>query len=443
MRTIAFAFLLGVPLLAGQDDSFLIRGATVHPVASAEIQNGSVLVRDGKIVGVGRNLAAPKGTRIIEGKGLHVYPGMIDSGTDIGLSEIGSIRESVDVGEIGKFDPQLRAEVAINPASEHIPVTRANGITAVISLPMSAGGDGGGRRGGGGGSIITGQAALVHLDGWTWEEMEVKKSAAMAMRFPTIISGGGRFGGGDMPPDVAARFSFTEQKKTYETELRELKDFFEQARRYQIAKAANGKDFRTDLKMEAMLPVLEGKEPLVVMASRERAIHDAVQFAEQQKVKVIIADPRELGKMGPELKARNIPVILGPTLALPAQEDHPYDSPVTLPGDYFKAGVKFAFGTFSGNNEFSRNLPYQAATAVAFGLPYDEALKAVTINPAQIWGVGDKMGSIEEGKSADLMVTDGDPLETKTQVKQLYIKGKTVDLDSKHKRLYEKYLNRP
>jgi len=435
--------LLSISLWAGQDDSFLIRGATIHPVAAAEIQNGSVLVRDGKIVGVGRNLAAPKGTRIIEGKGLHVYPGMIDSGTDMGLSEIGSTRESVDVGEIGKFDPQLRAEIAINPESAHIPVTRANGITAVISLPMSPGGEGGGRRGGGGGSIITGQAALVHLDGWTWEEMEVKKSAAMAMRFPTILSGGGRFGGGDMPPDIAARFSYTEQKKSYDTELRELKDFFEQARRYQKLKSTGSKDFRTDLKMEAMLPVLEGKEPLVVMASRERAIHDAIQFAEQQKVRVVIADPRELGKVGPELKSRNIPVILGPTLALPAQEDHPYDSPVTLPNEVFKAGIKFAFGSFSGNNEFSRNLPYQAATAVAYGLPYEEALKAVTMNPAQIWGVGDKMGSIEEGRFADLMITDGDPLETKTQVKQLFIKGKAVDLESKHTKLYEKYLNRP
>src|SRR5438105_5354036 len=130
MKSIAFAFLFAIPLAAGPDDTFLIRGATVHPVASAEIQNGSVMVRDGKIVGVGRNLAPPKGIRIIEGKGLHVYPGIIDSATQIGLSEIGSTRESVDTGELGKFDPQLRAEIAINPSSEHIPVVRANGITS-------------------------------------------------------------------------------------------------------------------------------------------------------------------------------------------------------------------------------------------------------------------------------------------------------------------------
>jgi imidazolonepropionase-like amidohydrolase len=440
MKSIMLVVLFSVSLLAGTDDTFLIRNATVHPVASAEIQNGSVLVKDGKIVGVGRNLAAPKGVRIIEGKGLHVYPGMIDSATQIGLAEINSTRESVDTGELGKFDPQLRAEVAINPASEHIPVARANGITTVITLPLSGGGDGGGRRGGGGGNIIAGQAALVHLDGWTWEEMDVKKSAAMAMRMPTILSPGGR-GGGDMPPEIAARFSYADSKKSYETELRELREFFEEARRYQKAKTASVKGFRPDLKFEAMLPVLEGTEPLVIMAGRERAIRDAVQFADQQKVHVVIADPRELGKMGPELKARNIPAILGPTLALPLHDDDPYDAAYTLPDQFFKAGVKFAFGTF--NNEFVRNIPYQAATAAAFGLPYDEALKAVTLNAAQIWGVSDKLGSIEEGKAADLMVTDGDPLEAKTQVKQLFIKGKNVDLDNKHKRLYEKYLNRP
>jgi imidazolonepropionase-like amidohydrolase len=436
MKSLVMAFLLTLPLAASDDDSFLIRGATVHPVASAEIQNGSVLVQNGKIVGIGRNIAAPKGTRIVEGKGLHVYPGMIDSATEMGLSEISSIRESVDVGEIGKFDPQLRAEIAINPASEHIPVTRANGITSVIAMPMSTGG-GGGFPGAGRGSIITGQAALVHLDGWTWEEMEIKKSAGMGMRFPIIPALNPRFGGGDFP----GAKTFTESKKDYETELRELKEFFENARRYQKAKAAKEKGFQTDLKYEAMLPVLEGTEPLVIVASRERAIRDAVQFADQQKVRVIIADPRELGKMGSELKSRNIPAILGPTLALPLHEDDPYDAAYTLPDQFYKAGVKFAFGSF--DNQFARDLPYQAATAVAFGLPVDEAVKAVTLNAAQIWGVADRIGSIEEGKSADLMVTDGDPLEAKTQVKLLYIKGKTVDLDNRHKRLYEKYLARP
>jgi len=419
MKSLALTLACAVSLVAGNDDTFLIRGAAIHPVAGSDIDNGYVLVKDGKIAGIGRaNFTPPKGMRVIEGKGLHVYPGMIDSGTEIGLAEIGSTRESVDTAELGKFDPQLRAEIAINPASEHIPVTRANGITSVITLPS---GSGAAQRG-----IISGQAALIHLDGWTWEEMDIKKSAAMTMRMPTLLASG---------------VPYAEAKKTYETDLRELREFFEAARRYQKSKAANSGGTPTDLKYEAMLPVLEGKQPLLIVAQRERAIRDAIGFADQQKVKVIIANPRELGGVGAELKSRGIPVILGPTLALPLREDDPYDAAYTLPSQFFRAGIKFAFASL--NNQFSRNLPYQAATAVAFGLPYEEALKAITLNPAQIWGVGDAIGSIEEGKWADLMITDGDPLEARTQVKQLYIKGKAVDLDNKQKRLYEKYLNRP
>ncbi len=166
MKSFAIVFLAALPLLAASDDSFMIRGAVVHPVSGPAIDNGSILVRDGKIVGVGKNLSVPKGVRVIEAKGMHVYPGMIDSATEMGLSEISAIRETVDTGELGKFNPQLRAEIAINPASEHIPVTRANGITTVISLPMGAGGEMRMMRNGNA-SIITGQAALVHLDGWT------------------------------------------------------------------------------------------------------------------------------------------------------------------------------------------------------------------------------------------------------------------------------------
>jgi imidazolonepropionase-like amidohydrolase len=198
--------------------------------------------------------------------------------------------------------------------------------------------------------------------------------------------------------------------------------------------------FKTDLKLEAMIPVLDGKVPCAVSASRERSILDAIAFAQKQKIKIVILQPREIGKAGPELKAKNVPVILGRVLALPEGEDSPYDEAFTLPAEAYKAGVTFAFGTF--NNEFVRNLPYQAATAVSFGLPQAEALKALTITPAQIWGVSDQVGSVEKGKWADLMVTDGDPLEASTQVKHLFIKGKEIDLTNKQTRLNEKYSSR-
>ena len=185
MRRLLLTLTLSLLPAIAADDNLLIRGATVHPVSGPEIKDGSVLVRDGKIVGIGHNLSAPHGTRVIEAKGMHVYPGMINSATELGLDEISSIRESVDTGELGEFNPQLRAEIAVNPSSEHIPVTRANGITTAIVMPMGArGGEGRGPMSNAKPSIINGQAALVHLDGWTWEEMDIKRSAAMAHALP-------------------------------------------------------------------------------------------------------------------------------------------------------------------------------------------------------------------------------------------------------------------
>ncbi|MGC9970744.1 MAG: amidohydrolase family protein [Bryobacteraceae bacterium] len=424
-KILCMVLFCSVSLLAGTDDSFLLRGGTVHPVSGADIANGAVLVRDGKIVEIGARVAPPKGVRVIDVKGLHVYPGMIDSATEIGLSEISSVRETSDTAEIGDFNPQLRAIIAVNPASEHIPVTRANGITSVIAGPS--------------GGIVSGQAALIHLDGWTWQEMGIRPSAAMLLQFPVLQVASRRFAL-EVPGEDRPRATLAEARRNYERQLQRLREFFEQARRYRKAKAAGAPGFETDLKLEAMLPVLEGKLPLVVHAERERAIREAIRFGEQEKLRIVIAEATEAWKVAAELKAKNIPLILGPTLELPLEEDDPYDKPFTAPGELHKAGVKFAFGSFG--NQFARNLPYQAAAAVAFGLPYQEALKAVTLNAAEIWGVSDQIGSIEKGKWADLIVTDGDPLETRTQIKQEFIKGRAVDLDNKQRRLYEKYLNR-
>ncbi|HOK46656.1 MAG TPA: amidohydrolase family protein [Bryobacteraceae bacterium] len=419
-RTLLLIVLCSFSLRAANSDSFLLRGGTVHPVSGPDIPNGAVLVRDGRIVEVGAKIAAPKGVRIIDVKGLHVYPGLIDSASQIGLSEIGSVRETNDAAEIGDFNPQVRAIIAINPASEHIPVTRANGITSAIAAPT--------------GTLVAGQAALIHLDGWTWQEMAIAPSAAMVLQFPVIQArSGSRARTGAVP--------FAEQKRNYERRIQELRRFFEDARRYQKAKAAAPAGFETDLKYEAMLPVLEGKLPLVVQAARERAIKDAIAFAEREKLRIIISGATDAWRVAADLKARNIPLILGPTLALPAEEDDPYDKPFTAPGELYRAGVKFAFGSFS--TQFARNLPYQAAAAVAFGLPYEEGLKALTLNAAEIWGVADQIGSIDMGKWADLIVTDGDPLEVRTQVKMAFIKGRAVDLSNKHLRLYQKYLERP
>jgi imidazolonepropionase-like amidohydrolase len=416
-------------------------------VSGAEIKGVSVVLQDGRIAEIGARIVPPKGARIIEGKGLRVYPGMIDSATELGLSEISAVRESVDTGELGEFMPQLRALSAVNPESEHFGVVRVNGITSVMTFPSSGGGGGGGggRFGGGERQYISGQAALIHTDGWTWEDMAIDRSAAVHLIFPTL---GGRGGRGGAPPDAildmtpggAGATGFTAAKRTYDQQVAKIAEFFDEARQYRKERAAKAPGFKPVLKMEAMMPVLEGKVPLAVSAGRAGVIHDAIAFAEKQQIKIVILQPREIAKAGPELKAKNIPVILGEVLALPEQEDDPYDGAFTRPAEAYKAGVKFAFGTF--NNQFVRNLPYQAATAVAFGLPYEEALKAVTFNAAQIWGHGNDIGSVEKGKVADLMVTTGDPLEISTQVKYVFIKGKEVPLVNKQTRLYEKYMSR-
>ena len=420
-------------LAASESDSVLIQNVTVHPVSGPDIRNGSVLVIDGKIAEVGTEIASKGGARVIDGHGLNLYPGLINAATNVGLSEIESLRDTVDLDEIGLFNPELRAETVFNPSSEHIDVTRASGITTVISLPGS-GSRGFGRNAGS--TLITGQGALMHMEGWTWEEMAIKPAAVMDMLFPQIQT---------TPPQFAALLgpqarTYTEEERQYKERLKQLSEFFEHARRYQKAKAAGEANFQRDVKLEAMIPVLDGKLPLFIRAEKERSIKDAIEFADKEKVKIIIADPLEIGSTGPLLKARNIPVVLGKTFELPLRDDDPYDAPYTLPSQFYKAGVKICFGTF--DVEFARNVPFEAAQAVAFGLPREEALKGLTINSAEILGAGDQLGSIEKGKVADLILTDGDPLEARTHIKQMFIAGREVSLESRHTREYEHWLKR-
>jgi imidazolonepropionase-like amidohydrolase len=270
--------------------------------------------------------------------------------------------------------------------------------------------------------------------------MAVRAPAAMRLEVPRIQMPRQRFA--DMPG--ARHTTYAEAKKKYEEQMQQLNDFMDSARRYQVAKAAAGPGFETDLKLEPMLPVLAGKVPMLIRADKAREIRDSIAWADKQKLRMILERGEEAWKVAADLKAHNIPVILPATLRLPDEEDDPYDKPNIIPGELLKAGVKFAFATYGpGSDNNPRNLPYEASAAAAFGLPKEEALKGVTLYPAQIWGVGDELGSIEKGKWADLIVTDGDPLEARTQVRQVFIKGAAVDLENKHHRLYEKYLARP
>lgn len=418
-------------LLAAADDSFLLRGVTIHPVTAPEVANAMLLVQDGKIASMGLKVVAPKGVKVIDGKGLHVWPGMFNCATQIGVNEVSSVRDVNDTNEIGEFLPQVRAIVGVNVESDHIPVTRVNGITSVLTLPASMSG-GGGRRGGGANTpLIRGMAALLKLDGWTWEEMAWNQTAGIQLRWPSIVTRTQSF------PEGTVNIPFTEARHTYEEEKRKIEEFFENARRYQKAKGT----VPFEVTYEAMIPVLEGKVPVLVAAQRERPIREAIAFAEKQKVKLILFDVKKPGDALKLIAEKKIPVIVGQTTDIPLDEDDPYDATFMLPQELDKAGVKFAFATY--DNQFARNVPYEAAYAVAFGLPHEKAMRALTADAAEILGVGAQTGSIEKGKWADLQVTDGDPLEVRTQVKMLFIHGKSISLETKHTRLYQKYMSRP
>ena len=426
---LANVLFLTLPLLA--QESFVLRNVTIHPVTSADIAGGSISVVNGKIVELGTKVTAAKTVKVIDGKGLHVYPGMINCATQMGLSEVSSVRETNDTNEIGEFLPQVRAVVAINPDSEHIPVTRVNGITSSLTLPASITAVGTGPQ-----SILRGQAAIIRMDGWNWEDMAISRNAGLLMRFPAIVTrraGPGEFAASTVIP-------YAEAKKTYDAELKKVEEFFDSAKRYQAAKNAKAAGFKPNVQFDAMLPVLDGKVPLLIPAQRERTIRDVIAFAKKQNVKVILLDVAKPGKAIDLIKENNIPVIVGKPTSLPEDEDDPYDAAYSLPGQLHKAGIKFAFGTY--DNQFARNLPYEAAFAVAYGLPYEAALKALTIGAAEIFGISSEIGSLEKGKSADFVVTDGDPLEVRTQVKMLFIRGKNVTLETKQTKLYEKYMNR-
>ncbi|MCS6804790.1 MAG: amidohydrolase family protein [Acidobacteriota bacterium] len=408
---------------AAQGPVYAIKNAQIVTMAGPPIERGTVVIRNGRIAAVGANVSIPGNAQVIEAAGLAVYPGMIDSHTSIGLTEIGQVRATVDTTELGEFNPHMRAIVAVHPASELIPVTRLNGITSVITRPA--------------GGTLSGQAALINLDGWTWEEMALKPSVGIVFNYPSLRSG--RFF--DFNTFEFQERSFERAKRERDEKLDKIRKLLDDTRAYIKAKEARSRSFNPDHVLEALIPVVKGDMPLIVSAERQRDITSAIEFTSEQKVKMILSGGDEAWKVASLLKEKNIPVLLGPILSLPNDEDEPYDQPFTTAKKLLDAGVKFAFQT--GDSSNARNLPYHAAMCVAFGLPREEALKALTIYPAQIWGVADQIGSIEVGKLANLAVWDGDPLEIRSQVKHLFIKGRSIPLKSKHTELYERYRNRP
>ena len=415
--------------LAKTSVSFAIVGATIHPVNGAEIPGGTVVCEQGKIKAVGTNVAVPKGTKIIDGKGKHVYPGLISANTSLGLTEIASVSGSLDLAETGNINTNVNTAIAVNPDSELIPVARANGITHVLTRPE--------------GGLISGTSALIRLDGWTWEDLRAGGQIALHIQWPSV------------PPtatpttDPAQLTQQEERKKTYDRNLKAIGQAIDDARAYQQAKNASGKGgqpLKADPVLEAMIPVLEGKVPVIMHAEEIRQIKNAIKWTEEEGLRMILAGSTDVWRVADLLKEKQIPVIVTGVLNVPARDDESYDSAYAVAANLHAKGVKFCIANPGGSFDaaFTRNLPYHSAMASAFGLPKEEALKAVTLYPAEILGLGAALGSIEVGKSASLILTDGDPLEIRTKILAEYIDGRPVNLNNnKHYKLYEKYNNRP
>ncbi len=401
-------------------------GGTVHTVSGPTIENGAVLVEAGRITAVGANLTPPADATVVDCRGKQVYPGFIAANTQLGIVEVETVEGSNDARETGNVNPNIRAEVMFNPDSDLLPVTRINGVTSALVVP--------------GGGAVHGTSALMHLDGWTPEDMTLRAPVGLHVDWPSMRPQRGFF----------VRLSEEEQAKARDAAIAAIRSEFDDARAYETARAAEGRTgvprHDADAKWDAMRAVIRGEVPVFFHAEAASQIRAVLDFVDEQKLKgAVLVGGQDAWRFADELKRRGMSVIVAGTLALPARIDDAYDEAFTVPAKLAAAGVRFCIadggGTFSAAN--ARNLPYHAAMAAAYGLSRDEALRSVTLYPAQILGVGDRLGSIEPGKIADLQVTDGDPLEDSTHCEQVFIGGRAIPMESRQTRLFHKYDSRP
>ena len=408
---------------------FAIRNARIVTVSGPDIDNGTVVIRDGKIEAVGAAVNVPAGAQTIDGHGLSVYPGMIDAGTNMGLVEVPQgANGTVDLAETGDLNPNAKAIIAVNPHSAHIAVTRVEGITNTLTAPE--------------GGLISGQAALINLLGTSSKEMAVVPYAALVINYPRIAGGGG--GGFGVQQQQPA--NLTETLEANAREVDRIRKMLRDAEAYGRAQDAYTKDRslpRPDrnVVLESLVPYVRGEQPVIFRAEREAEIRGAIRFAEEMKLKPIILGGNDAWKVASLLKEKNVPVILTGVFSLPLREDDFYDTLYENPAKLQQAGVRFCISTGDAGAEV-RNLPLYAGMAAAYDLSKDDALKSVTLYPAQIMNVADRLGSIDVGKMANLVVTDGDLLEIRTHIRYLFIDGRPVVLTSRHTELNDAFKNR-
>ncbi len=395
-----------------QELPVIFRNATIHTGTGEVLTGADLLIEAGKITGIGRVTTTFKVSREINCEGKHIYPGLIAMNTTLGLLEIDQVRATADYNESGRVNPNSRAIIGYNTDSRVIPTVRSNGILIAQIAPR--------------GGLLSGTSGVVHLDAWNWEDAAMATDEGIFMSWPELDIG--------VTVDKKDRKN---REKEIEKERRELEDVFDAASAYRLAKST-GYLRTSDLRYEAMLPMLERKMNLYIRANSEKQIRSAVEFGIRRDIRIVIVGGSSSWKLTELLRENRIPVVLGSVHSLPETEDEDTDLPFRLPGMLKAAGVSFCISEEGFWQQ--RNLSFQAGTAAAYGLNKEEALRAITLEPAKIMGIDGRCGSLELGKDATLLVTAGDLLDMITSnVEMAFIQGREIDLGNKQKDLYLKF----
>lgn len=405
-----------------QSHPILLKNGVIHTISNGVIQ-GSILFDNGKITHVGEFIAPQVGTEVIDLEGKHVYPGFIAAVSGIGLVEINAVDVTNDHSERGDFNPNVRANVAYNPDSEIIPTTRSNGVLIANVVPASG--------------LVSGQSSIMMMDGWTWENATLSHPSGLHINWPQMGTRTlGRFG-----RSVPIKKQIERRNKS----LKALDDMMKESRAYarlRQTKSRSAENYHNeDLRLESMIPYVQGKLPIYVHANEVRQIEAAVHWSKRQDVNIIIVGGKDAWRTTNLLRKNKVPVIYEGVTALPNRRFEDYDQAYKGPALLHEAGVQFCIASSgsAGGAYRVRNLPNQAAMAAAYGLPKDEALRSITLSAAEILGIDKQLGSLESGKDATLFISNGDALEIRTNVLQAYIQGRKIDMNDRHKTLYNKY----
>lgn len=400
-----------------QEKPVFISNGMVHVGNGTVLNNASIEINDGKIVNVGTGIAPSANAIVIDAKGKHVYPGLILSNSNLGLVEVNSVRATADAVEIGEFNSNIKSLVAYNTDSKVINTLKTNGVVLANVVPQ--------------GGIISGSSSVVQLDAWNWEDAAYAKDNGIHLNMPSLFN----------RPNPYAAFMGNaapagDPVKRGLEELEKIKSFFKEAKAY----LAQSNHEQTNLKFESIRGLFEKKQKLFVHCDVVKEIIAAIDFKKEFDFDIVLVGASESFQVAELLKSNNIPVILNQMHALPTLADDGVDLPYALPGLLQKAGVLFAINDEDGQHR-GKNLPFNAGTAVAYGLTKEQALSSITLNAAKILGIDDKAGSIEKGKDGNVVISEGDILDMKSsKIGLVMIQGRIVSLDDKHKQLYERYM---